>query len=310
MMRPANVPETISTEAPPPASGPAAVQRETAPPRQVARSRLTEITPPVEPDQPTPPRSTAPIPVQRAASDDIHPPQAAIPAAADDIDEMADTQPLEPITDPPQNLNAAPPVGYRIDAPANRTIAATTGPDSQQVSRQKWEDDTQANQGKLGNTSHPGLPPAVPGKLDSGAMGGKLDGGPSSGSGTTVPGKLDGGGTFPGKAGGATVPPSDSQSPNQMSPEAQQQLEDLGFDTDPFGTQSTETSAMDSNATSSTATTGDTASTDEAAQTAEDSQAEDEDQAGGGVDVDQLARDVFNVLRDRLRIEKERRSRG
>ena len=30
---------------------------------------------------------------------------------------------------------------------------------------------------------------------------------------------------------------------------------------------------------------------------------------GGGVDIEQMARDVYNRLRDRLRIEQERRSR-
>jgi hypothetical protein len=134
--------------------------------------------------------------------------------------------------------------------------------------------------------------------------------------GTTVPSGLTdalpgkGGDTFPGKMSESPpVPPPSSPMPE----ESQQQLEDMGFDTDAFGGAASGESGGGTSEPSASTTPSPSSSvgTEESGTTSDEQGGteESEGQQGSGPDIDKMAREVYNVLRDRLRIEHERRSK-
>lgn len=146
------------------------------------------------------------------------------------------------------------------------------------------------------------------GKVTPPEMGGKGDfGTPSSSIVDGFPAKA--GESFPGKISETAPVSPPSSGPGGSSggsggtgrtlpADTQQQLETMGFDTSPFG---------GGTATVETPTTG-----TDAAEGGTEESSENEGgsgQAGGGADVDKMAREVYKVLRDRLRIEQERRTR-
>lgn len=238
----------------------------------------------------------------------------------DDIDDYGDTQPFEPLTD----FEAAAPPGYHIAQPSvsrsappgqiSRMFPAQSDPNLGTKTGPAAPQSPNDGGGKLGSqspstgTSSTSMPPM------GGKMGGKLGN-------DATPGKI----SSESPPGGSDVPvesPSSdgSPNPNPIPQEALDILESMGFDTDPFneidpntGESSTTTStttippSSSGGSPNSGAPSGGEESGGEGEGGDQSSNAEDAAE-DGGVNVDKLARDVFNVLRDRLRIEQERRS--
>jgi hypothetical protein len=234
----------------------------------------------------------------------------------DDSDEFGDTQPFESISG--IEPTAAPPSpGYHIATPPISRSAP-----SGQVSRMfPYTDPQMGGEGtKMGgpapnakSSGDPGIDsklgtpvPAIPDSTWP-PMGGKLGGKLGN---DVMPGKT----SAESPPGGTDVPvasPPDTGGYSPIPQEALDLLESMGleglFDEGSPSTEGTTTT------TSQTTTGGGGSSTqssggDEGGEGGDQpSNAEDAAQSGG-VNVDKLARDVFSVLRDRLRIEQERRS--
>ena len=175
---------------------------------------------------------------------------------------------------PADSYSSAAPIGYHIEGLPEHRGSAPTG----QVSRAKTGDKTMGGDKLGGKTVPEGMSMELPSKTTTDTVPGAVTA-PSSG-------KTDGGSNIGGKAGSSPA---------------------IGGKTDP--------GAMPPPNTSST-TTLNTLPVDEAvAEPAsspsggsdEGSEANPESAPGGQNDVDKLARDVYNLLRDRLRVEQERR---
>ncbi len=334
-----NVPnQPASVEPPLPETTPADQPEATPIQRQAAA--------PTPPSAPTPIGDVPPIP----STDEPQsppPPEQQFQAApspepiADDFEDYdsGDTRPIETLRDV-EPLPEPPAPGYHIETPP--TIAEQASPG--QISRIMPPDTTGVGGGK-GVSDVPASPapftPAFP-VSDPNTQAGSLKiGTPSPTTKTTestpppMGGKLGGklgNDTMPGKTS-AESPPGGMENPNEgssdespageMSPEAEELLESLGFDTDPFGGESNPDAGDDATADSPLAAllsddnedeaaasdpeTGDAATEGDGEAGDEPSTAEDAAE-DSGINVDKLAQDVFSVLRDRLRIEQERRS--